>query len=191
MSENKNFNLENIANLLNKVIIKTVKEMNDSGIIDNLEIKKKNITEYEGKLRVSGMEMFNESTYISTLSYYLSKNDLEKHKAAGAVIIYIRKDQAPGFLKLLGYREFNDESDKSVMEACGVFFKVIAENFKKRLVAEGYTELVMSEHSNFFNDVFVGVDFDKKQYDEYELDFSIKGERAMVFDMSLAPIPQG
>jgi hypothetical protein len=166
---------------------KTFKSMCSLVIDDAPKIRKFFIVECDGKMRVSGMEKFNGPAYISTISFYRSAEDTKKHKACGAIVLYIEQTEAERLLKSLGYRDANEEDQDSMMKPCGEFCKIIAGNFKNELVTEGNVDLVMSSPENYHNSVPLGVDFGYDQVEQYELRFAIRGKEIMAVDITLSP----
>jgi hypothetical protein len=186
----KEFNLEKVAETLALVVIRNLNAMIADGYRDQSTRKKRSIVEYEGKLRASGMDVFNGATYISCVSYYLSEKAKETHSATGTLILYLRRTNAESFLKSIGYRGADDEKEDDMMGFCGQFCEVIAKDFRQELHLMGYPELVMTKPDNYLNGVPLGIDFNKSQYDQFEISFPFKGEKALVFEMTMAPLPQ-
>src|SRR5436190_1488604 len=75
------------------------------------ETKELEIDEYDGRMRVSGVEKFDASSYISVVNYYLSDKDLKSHKAKGAMILYIESENSSKLFKALGIKVTEDEDD--------------------------------------------------------------------------------
>lgn len=185
----KGFSLEQVASLLAQVVEKHLKETIPDGYRDQPVLKKKAIVEYEGKLRASGMELFNGATYISVIKYYPSDKAQEARSVCGTLILYLYRAAAEAFLKTMGYRGADDEDEEKMMTTCGKFCETLAREFQKELGQQGYGDLALSAPSNYLNSVPVGIDFRRDQFDQYEISLLFKGEKALIFEMTMAPLP--
>jgi hypothetical protein len=183
--------LENLAKALAGVVDKNLKTMIADGYRDQPQLKKRAIIEYEGRLRASGMDVFNSATYISYVCYYLSEKAKATHAAAGTLLLYLKKSQADVILKMVGYRGVDLEDEEGMMKTCGEFCNLLAQDFQKELVAKAFPQLIVTAPENFLNSVPIGIDFSKDQFDQYEIGFSFKGERCLVFELSFASLGSG
>lgn len=148
----------------------------------------KPITEFVKKMRVVGLEKFNEKTFISTVNFYRNQKDEEANKAVGTLVVYIPESYVSTLIRQLGYPDV-DEDDKDLIEdAVGTFCNLIAGSFKTGLTQLDYKELVMSHFSSYENEVIDGVEFDETQRHLYEISFEINGVKSIVVDLTMGPI---
>ncbi len=150
---------------------------------------RKDILEYNGRMRVSGMEKFNGPTYISFINFYKTTKDMQDHKACGAVILYIEDYSVDKMLKALGFSGFDDEDEKAVADICGQFCSMIGDAFRSDLLSKGFIDLIISPPANYRNIVPAGVEFSFDQYEKHELSFSFWNQKVVVVDFSLCPVP--
>jgi len=190
MTAEQGFDLEATATLLSDVTEKVVKELAEEGLGDKPQIKKKALIEYEGKLRMAGLELFNESMYISAASFHLSDKDMEGHNACGAVVFYLKKEFGADLFKYVGIRGFDDESDEEMMSTAEGFYSKVADEFQKELGRKGYASLVRSPFSSHYNNASCGVDFPKKEFEICEITRSFKGNVALIMELTMMPLPQ-
>lgn len=171
------------------VIESTLAKM--SGVVptDQPQTAQKEIIEYEGRMRVTGMEKFNAPSFISVVNYYLSDADLEKHRAKGAMIIYVDSENAGKLFKSLGFPPTDDEDDVSMMDCCGELCNLVGGGFKNELANLGYANLVMSSPHNYKNTVLEGVEFSTDQETMHEFCFFYWKRKALVVELTLAAIP--
>jgi len=154
-------------------------------------VERKKITDYEGRMRVDGMEKFdNEPTYISAVSFYENSNEMEKGNALGVVVTYVKQDYLAKFMKKLKYPPVDDESDEELRDSCGTLCNIIAGHFKTEVSSAGYIELEMSAFVNFRNNSFSGVSFCKSEYSMYEIEFYIEDEKRIVLEISIGTVPK-
>lgn len=177
------------ASLLAEVIRRILEQKADIRLSEKPRIESKPITEFRKKIRVSGLTKFDEKTYVSAVNFYQNEKDLEKHKAAGAIIIYVPEMYVVKLFKDLQYPEMLDENDEDSLEdACGTFCNLIAGSFKSGLSQLEYKELAMSHFMSYQNTAPDGVEFQPNQKYLYEISFYIQGEKRIVADFSMGPI---
>lgn len=163
-----------------------------SGIVptDQPQSKEMDIIEYEGRMRVGGMEKFNAPSFISVVNFYLSTGDRDRHKAKGALVAYVDFENAGKIFNSLGFAIPDDEEDHSMMEACGKFAELLADSLKKELATLGYQDLVMSVPHNYKNSIIEGVEFSADQKIKYEFSFFYWRRKAIVVEITLGNVPQ-
>ncbi len=184
------FDLEETAQILSDVTEKVVRDLSGEGLKDSPQIKTRPLIEYEGKLRLLGMDLFNESTYITAASFYLSEKDRDNHSACGAVAFYLKKGAAADLYKYIGTRGFDDESDEEMMTAAEGFYAKVVDAFQSELARKGYAPLVRSPFESYLNNAPFGIDFCPKEFDVCEITRSFKGKTALVMDLTLTPLPK-
>jgi len=186
----QNKELDKFGELLVQGVTKLFQTRGEIQFSEKPVVEIKRITDYEGRMRVDGMEKFdNEPTYVSAINYYINGKDMENHKAVGAVITYVKQDYLPKLMKTLKYPPIDDESDDELRDSCGTLCNIIAGGFKTEISSSGYIELEMSHFINFRNSSFGGVEFCKAEYDECEVAFCIDGEKRLVVEMTIGTIP--
>lgn len=152
-------------------------------------MRRKRIIEFARMMRVYGTEMFQGSTFISTVNYYLNEKDVDKHNAVGALVVYVEQFSAPDLLRILKYPVAKEKDDEAIKDCVGTLCNIIAGQFKTAIIEMGYMELQMSHFSNYRNRAMEGVEFCPKQPDKYEISFDIGGEKMMVIEMTMGHIP--
>jgi hypothetical protein len=187
----ENPELEKITQLLLKGTVDLFEDRGGIKFTSEPIVERKKIIEYEGRMRVDGMEKFdNEPTYISAINYYLNAAAMEKHAAVGALVVYVKQDYLAKLLRMMGYPPIDDESDDELRDSCGTLCNLISGRFKSEMASAGYIELEMSAFINFRNNSFGGVEFCSSEYDKYQLSFDINGVKQMVVEMTMGIIPK-
>lgn len=153
-------------------------------------IEKKPVVDFMQRMRVSSLEKFEQSTFISTINFYQNLDDMENHVAIGVIIVYIPEDYIGELLKKLEYPIEDDDDEEALEAACGTICNLIAGNFKSGLTQLGYQELEMSHFSSYQNQVIDGVEYCKNRPHKYEISFSIKGNKKLVVDYNMGKIPK-
>ena len=77
----KNPDLEKFAEILKKSVVALFEERGEIHFSESPRLERKQIIEYEGKIRANGIERFSgEVTYVSAVNFYASAADLAKKK---------------------------------------------------------------------------------------------------------------
>ena len=153
-------------------------------------VERRDLIEWQGKMRIAGMEIFNASTYISYINYYISEADKQKKNAAGAIVLYVLETQLFPFITKLGYPKVDDENPEELKEGCGRICVDMANDFQKKLAVMGYPSLAMGPVDNNRNTVPVGVAFNIKEYDKFLTSFCLDNKKVMALEMTLGPLPK-
>ncbi len=184
----KNFDITPIGNSLAGVVQRVFQDNTPLNMEDEAVINKVKIIEFEGKMKVIAMDKFNGPTYVSTTSYYASEINKDKHKAVGALILYLEASHSEKILKAFGHKEAVEEDEEKTLEGCAKFSTMIAESFKSELSSRGYSNLVMSESESYRNEVPIGVDFSYDQSELCEVRFMLNRKEFLVFDITMAAV---
>ena len=179
-----------IVTMLMGVIEQALSKMSGIAPSEPAQTKEIELVEYEGRMRALGTEKFNAPAFISVVNYYLTPGDMERHKAKGALVLYLDFENAGKLLKGLGIAIPDDEDDMSMVNACGKLCDGWSSAFKKELVGLGYADLVMSSPCNYKNSVLEGVEYSADQKTKHECSFFYWKRKAIVVELTLAAIPQ-
>jgi hypothetical protein len=150
--------------------------------------KEQRLIEYQGRMSVSAMEKFNAPTYISGVSFYLSPQDKDKHKAVGAMALYIEASSAEKLLKSFGYSVADDEEDEEALNACGKLCGLVAEGLHKELRKLSCPELTLSSPVSEKNSLLEGIEFGPSQTAKQEISFYFWKKKVLVLDVVLSNI---
>ena len=177
------------ALMLARVVKRILKKRANVDLSSNPKFIVKPIAEFMNRIRVSSLKKFDETTYISTINFYKTREDLDKHDALGALIIYVGQSYLVELISRLNYPDVDEDDPEAMLDSIGTFCNLIAGNFKAGLTQLGYIELVMSHFSGYENKVLMGVEFSPSQTQMYEIQFEVGGERKIVAEFSMASIP--
>ena len=153
-------------------------------------LEKKPIIEFMRRMRIFGMEKFNNPTFVSTINYYLNIKELKKRSVWGLIAIYVEQDNLASLMRLLQYPQVDDEDAEGMKDACGALCNLIGGQFRIDLLRHGYTNLEMSHFSSYLNRSTGGVEFYDKIREKYEINFYIKREKRLVVEIAMGPIPK-
>jgi len=159
-----------------------------SKIESSFELKP--ITEFMGRMRVSSIEKFATTTYISTINFYKNDKDMERHKALGVIVVYIEGKYIFELLKKMDYPIDDFQDEEMLEDGCGTFCNLLAGNFKSGLTQLGYAELSMSPFTSFRNEVLEGVEYDFSQEQKYEVSIMIDGVKRIMIDLTIGDLPK-
>lgn len=154
------------------------------------EFSKKEIIEYEGRWRTFGPEKFNDSCYLSSVSFFQTKKDFDKGHPVGTVIFYVKLEHALELFKILNLvvDDSDDGAEDDLVDCCGEVINIISGKVKSSLVAEGYQDLILSSPITRQNNISEGVLFNTKERNYFELTFFLWGEKSFVFSFCMGPI---
>jgi hypothetical protein len=186
---NKDFNPDTLSQALLTVMQKILSRANNLPQTQPPAVEANEITEYEGRMRVSGFEKLNSTCYVSAVNFYLNQADMDKHKTKGALVLYIETENSGKFYKALDIKFADDEDDASMMEACGNMVALIGEMLKTEINNKGYAQLLVSKPVNYKNNILKGIEISRDQKMKHELGFYYFKHKAIVVELSLAPIP--
>jgi len=150
----------------------------------------KSIDEYEDRMRVKATDKFDVAVFIAATNFYLNQGEMLSHRARGALVLYMNSEVADKLFKAAGLQVPYDEDDESMLGLCGSLCQLIADTFKDRLAAAGFTNLVVSVPGVYKNTISEGVEFSKEQDEKQEISFYFLKHKAMVIEWTLAPIPK-
>jgi hypothetical protein len=152
------------------------------------DVKTVDIVEYDKRMKVSGVEKFDSTSYVSVINFYSNQGDLQKHKPKGAFILLFDSENAGKFYKALGFSVSDDEDDMSMINTNGEVCLSLATSFKTALASLGYGDLVMSEVANYKNKVLEGVEYSPEQKSKLEITFTYFKRKSIVLELSFADI---
>ncbi|MBP9855452.1 MAG: chemotaxis protein CheX [Candidatus Omnitrophica bacterium] len=177
------------ALMLARVVKRILKKRANIDLSSNPIFIVKPIAEFMNRIRVSSLSKFDETTYISTVNFYKSRDDLDKHDAVGVMIIYVGQSYLVELIKKLNYPDVDEDNQEVMLDSIGTLCNLIAGNFKTGLTQLGYIELVMSHFSGYENNVLMGIEFSPNETQMYEIQFEVDGKRRIVAEISMAPLP--
>ncbi len=183
------FDPQIIATTCMRVVESTIQQMCNLTFSQSPQSVPRDIIEYDSRMRIFGMEIFNGPCYISVVNYYLTPKHLEDHDACGAFVLYLEEKVAGQLLKAL-FKGFDDDEESVMLDTCGQFCHILGENFKNEISKQGYLDLSMSAPQNYRNNCPEGVEFHYDEYIKYETSFYFWKEKAMAVDITLSPVPE-
>ncbi len=191
MSPKQNTDLENFAKLLVAGTTKLFEERGGVTFAKAPTLALKGIIEYQGRMRVDGMEKFNNEPAIgSTVNFFANAQEMAKNKTLGALVVLVDQGYLPRLMKTLQYPAFDDEDENALMDSCGTLCNIIAGKFKSEILAAGYIDLEMSAFNNFRNNPITGIDFCFAEYSKYEISFLLDNEKHLVLEITMGTVPR-
>lgn len=154
------------------------------------EIATKPIVEYDDRMRINATDKFDVAVYIATISFYLTQDEAQAHKARGAIVLYMDTEVADKMFKVAGLQVPYDEDDESMMGLCGSICQLIADSFKDRLAQTGLPTLVLAAPLVYKNSIPEGVEFSKDQNEKQEICFYYLKHKALVVEWTMTEIPK-
>lgn len=185
----KEFNTQVLRENLILSVKESLQSLADLELSSEPEVNDRDIIEYQGKMRVFGLDKFNGPCYISVINFYRTAEEMKKEKAIGAYIFFVDVDVAERLFKSMGLEGMDPEDDAIMFDGCGEVCNILAGALKNDLNMKGYKELVISAPSSHKNDVAGGVAFSFDQYTKQEFVFELWNKKAFVVEVTLADVP--
>ena len=104
---------------------KSVEEYCQATFAKNPKVEQRDIIEYQSRMRVFGLEKFNDTCYIAHSNLYESPLEQEQKDTCGLIIVYVSDENAERLFKsLLRGREESDEElvTECTAELCKIIF---------------------------------------------------------------------
>lgn len=152
-------------------------------------IVKQEVIEYRGRMRVFGVEKFDDPTCISAVNYYLNSEDMRSNRPVGALIVFVEQGYLAYLLKAMRYPQVNESLSRAVLDGCGALANLIAGRFKSDMRKMGLASLEMSTFYNYLDKAPDGIAFDPRQRTKYEVNCQINGEKRLVVELTMGTIP--
>ncbi len=184
----KDNKLEKVAALLLGSIQGVIQNRSSLEFSKDPQMLEKDIIEYESRLRTFGLEKFNGPCYLVSVSFYLSAQALKEEDAYGTLVFYIEEEATPKFLKAIGSGVKDDDDEELILDNLAGIVESIIEDFKNKLTAQNYPNLIQGEPLKTKNDVFEGVPFPYSQSKYYELSFYLWKNKALVADVTMLTV---
>ncbi len=176
-----------LAQVVVKVFQNKVEHSFEWAFTQDPEVFEKDIIEYNGRMRASGLEKFNGPSYAFVVTLYYSQYEYENKNACGALILYISEDIIERILKKMGHRDFDEDDQEFVVKECVEFCESIIGEVKKAMQPMGYREIVSSKPLGYKNEVLDGVLYPHDQNKFQEISFYLWNKKALVVDLVVAP----
>ncbi len=176
------------AILLAKVIRRALKQRANINLSSEPSLELAQIVEFMKRMRVWSVDKFLGTTYISAVNFYKSEGDMDRHKALGAIIVYIGEEYIVDLFKKLGYPNLDEDDQEALEDACGTFCNLISAKFRNGLIQLGYPDLIMSHFTSFQNQVTNGVEYSTSERNKYKISFEIMDEIQIVVDLTMGKI---
>ena len=174
---------EMLRDILSRIIQKNAKIQFSKDPV----IEKRDIVEYNKKMRVSALEKFNAPGYLSAINYYLTPKDKETKNATGAFIFYIVEGNLKKSFEAAGMAVagFDDDDLEQVTAKCNQLCQTISDEFCSELKSKGYKELIASTPVSARNTIPEGVGFSFNQYQKCEVSFHVKNIKSFTLEVTL------
>ena len=146
----------------------------------------KQIIEYDSRMRVFGLEIFEGGCYICPINFYLNEQDMKSDRPCGAFILYIGEANVGRLLIGLGHKKVDDDDPEAVLNVFADFCKSLADSFQKEMTKHGSPALILpATAQKFQNYVHDGINFHYDEYSKYEVSFYLWKEKVMVIDITM------
>ena len=189
--KNNDEDLFTMSLALTAAVKKVVFEKSKTKFSSEPSINKELITQFHHRMRVDGMEKFNQTTFFSVVHFYKDAAALHTNKLPlGLLIVYIDRKFVPEMLRLLDYPYIDYDRDEEVLDGIGAITNLIGGYFKKELSQLGFVDLEMSAFKSYLNTVVDGVNYCQEQTYKYEASFEIDGQKHLVVDMVMGVPPK-
>ena len=181
---------EALAESFRDCIQKTLEEHCSVIFTKEAKVEQRDIIEYASRLRVFGLEKFNDSCYIGVVNLYETPEELKQKKTCGIIIIYVREESAERLFKAL-LKGQEGEDEELLMENTKELCRLVFQNFKRKVVQFGYQNLLAGEQEVYLSNVEEGVPFPYDEDTLYQVNCTLWREKVLVAELVLAPAKNG
>jgi hypothetical protein len=177
---------EELAEDFRACVQKTIEEYCQVVFAKDAKVVARDIIEYESRMRVFGLEKFNDTCFIAFINLYESPLELERKDTCGVILVYVNEESAERLFKfpLKGHQE---EDDTYLMELTKTLCRQLFERFKVSAFRYGYANLLGAEVEGYRSNVEEGVVFPYSQDTLYQVSCNLWKEKMVVAELVLAP----
>lgn len=190
-AQNSSEYLQEFATLIKDVLEKIFQRIGRLTFSQEATIERKDILEYERKMRISALEKFNTAGYVAAINYYKTQRDKDINKACGAMVVYLVEQGIGKLLEATGIPKFDEDDSELVIDKCCVFCQNVSNGFVRDLATKGYKDVIPSDPFGNRNTIPQGVDFSYDQYDKYDISFTVKDTKVIVIEITMANLLKG
>ena len=109
----KGFDLEELSKTITEYVANAIAQKGTLPPTQPPTSEVKEISEYEGRMRASGIDKFKVPAYVAAINLYANEVDMKNRKPKGALVTYLNTEIADKIFKCLGYEVPYDEDDES------------------------------------------------------------------------------
>lgn len=151
----------------------------------------KPIIEFRRRMRVSSIDKFESTTYISSINFFVNDAAMQDKKALGAVIILLEEKGLLFLLRKMDYPMEDNDDPEELKDACGTLCNLICGSFKSGLSQLDYEDVTMSHFSSYQNEAPFGIDYDLNEQFYCEMTFGVEDfPKLLIVQYTMAPIPK-
>jgi len=150
------------------------------------KVETRDIIEYESRMRVFGLEKFNDTCFIALVNLYESPLEMERKDVCGVIITYVNEENAERFFKAR-LKGRDEEDDELIVELSKELCLAIFERFKNSAHKFGYANLVRGEVESYRSNIEEGALFPYSEDMLYQVNCNLWREKVFVVELVLAP----
>jgi len=171
-------------------IQKTLEEHCSVIFTKDAKVEQLDIIEYDSRLRVFGLEKFNDTCNIGVINMYGNAEDQKQKRSCGCIIIYVKEESAERLFKSL-LKGLEGEDEELIMECVRGLCQRVFNNFKRKATQFGYQNLLSGEPEMYLSNVEEGVAFPYDEDTLYQVSCTLWREKVFVAELVLAPAKNG
>ncbi len=182
--------LHGLSRILCVALRKMLMDKGEIGLSREPLIRQKNIVAFQGRLRVDALEKFNTRAVFSAVKFYVDAAHLEADQPVGVLIIFAEVEEIGRLLWKMEYPRIDDDDEAAILDGCGTLANLVAGYFVKELGDRGYIHLQMSHFESHINTALNGIAFASGENKKAEMTFWINGEKRLVAELTMTPLPK-
>lgn len=186
----KEFDKKTLDELIPKIVLRVFERVFSVKPVQDVEIKEREIIEYDSKMRLFPMEKFNGPVYIAVSNLFLSQRDLEQEMSVGTIALFVKEDVIEKLIKGFGHLSRDAENEEIVMGDCATLLREITKEVKESLSSLNYPELMSSDPVKYKNNIPDGVPFNYSLFKKQEFIFSFWGQKSIAIEICLTILPK-
>ena len=183
-------NQENLAESFRACVKKTLEDFCQTSFVKEPKVTTRDIIEYESRMRVFGLEKFNDTCFIAFQTLYESPLEQEKSDVCGTLLVYVQEENAERLFKAL-LKEKDPEDEEIIIECVRNLCRALFDHFKTTATRFGYANLLGSEVENYMSNIEEGAPFPYSEDTLYQVVCTLWREKVVVAELVLASSQRG
>src|SRR5262245_42886162 len=122
---------EALAESFRDCVQKTIEEHCSVVFAKDAKVEVRDIIEYASRLRVFGLEKFNDTCYIGLTNLFETPEDVKANKPCGLILVFVREDSSERLFKTL-LKGQEGEDEELQMDNTKHLAEKLFQNFKRK-----------------------------------------------------------
>ncbi len=147
------------------------------------------IENVDGRMRISGIGLFETASYIGIVSFYKTQAEAQQHKnSQGTAVVYVDSEQLSKFLKGLEIPFAEDEDDETMLKATTQLAEKIGVEIKQYLSSQGFGDFIADKPIAARNSLIRGAELASGLKTKQRLGSYFLRRKTFILDLAFPPL---